>query len=88
MASRVVRCKMILTERNERKSGASEKVVGLKFSVVGSYTKAGLTQEDQDFFKWTPYGELSFGTINYEAAEGLELGTEYYVDIVKAGEGE
>ena len=85
MPSRVVRTKMVLMERNERRTGAAnDKVVGLKFNVVGSYTKADLTPEDVEFFKWTPYGTLEFGTINYDAAEGLEIGTEYYVDVVKA----
>lgn len=84
-SNRVVRCKMVLTERAERGARNAERQVALTFQVVSPYNKDDITPEDKDFFKWTPYGELKFGTINYDAADGLELGTEYYIDIVKAG---
>lgn len=40
--------------------------------------------ENASFFKYTPSGNLEIGTINPEAAAGLEVGQEYYLDISPA----
>jgi hypothetical protein len=37
--------------------------------------------ENASFFKYTPFGELKFGTINPEAAKELIPGKEYFIDI-------
>ncbi|MBR9900420.1 MAG: hypothetical protein GYB19_10220 [Rhodospirillales bacterium] len=37
--------------------------------------------ENESFFKWTPYGELKFGTLNKEASDQFEVGKEYYLDL-------
>lgn len=42
-------------------------------------TKGG--EENEKFFKWTPYGELKIGTVNPEVAKKLIPGKEYYIDI-------
>jgi len=38
-------------------------------------------EENEKFFKYTPWGKLEFGTINSFAAEQLTPGKEYYIDI-------
>lgn len=40
--------------------------------------------ENDSFFKWTPSGQLSMGTINAEAAKQFEVGKEYYLDFTPA----
>ncbi len=39
------------------------------------------SKENEDFFKWTPWGRLDFGTINESAASEFELDKEYYLDF-------
>lgn len=40
--------------------------------------------ENESFFKWTPSGEMRFGTLNEESAAQFEPGKEYYIDISPA----
>ncbi len=42
------------------------------------------SKENEEFFKYTPYGKLEVGTINPEAAKQIEPGKEYYIDISPA----
>ncbi len=51
----------------------------LRFSVV-----INGSPENESFFKWTPSGQLSMGTINEKAAEEFEVGKEYYLDFSRA----
>lgn len=39
------------------------------------------SKENEEFFKYTPYGRIEFGTINIESAKQFEVGKEYYIDI-------
>ena len=43
----------------------------------------GGSPENESFFKWTPYGEISMGTVNSEAAKQFEVGKEYYIDFTR-----
>jgi len=40
--------------------------------------------ENGQFFKWTPYGQLSMGTVNDAALVQFEVSKEYYLDFTKA----
>lgn len=40
--------------------------------------------EDHEYWKWTPAGELHLSTVNPAAWEQLEVGKLYYVDIISA----
>lgn len=40
--------------------------------------------ENEQFFKWTPSGSISIGTINPAAAAQFEVGKEFYVDFTPA----
>lgn len=40
--------------------------------------------ENQQFFRWTPSGQLSIGCVNPAANAQFEVGKEYYVDISRA----
>ena len=37
--------------------------------------------ENEEFFKFTPTGQLCLGTVNEEAIEQFEVGKEYYLDL-------
>lgn len=40
--------------------------------------------ENEDFFKWTPYGVCEIGTINEKFAEKFIPGKEFYIDFSEA----
>lgn len=42
------------------------------------------SHENEQFFKYTPYGEIKIGTINEEVSKQLEIGKDYYVDFTLA----
>ena len=44
----------------------------------------GGSAENEQFFKWTPWGSIKIGTINAQAAEQFKLGAEFYVDFTPA----
>lgn len=46
---------------------------------------AGGSPENDEFYRWTPAGELSLTTVNPGAAAEFEEGREYYVDLTPAG---
>lgn len=81
----VVRCKMALVERKES-SYWGKGVVGLVFRVVTGAGDGDTEQmaEDKRFHDATPSGQLEFATVNMQAAEGLEIGGKYYVDVSRA----
>lgn len=70
-----VRAKFRVTDKEVNEQG--EGSVKLEAVTSGS-------PENDEFFKWTPSGELSMGTINSQALAQFELGDEFYVDLVKA----
>lgn len=74
MSTPVCRAKFRLTARNENQAGYS-----LAFEPVTS----GSPENDQ-FFKWTPWGKVEIGTVNPEAAMGFKVGGEYYLDFTPA----
>lgn len=74
MSAPVCRAKFKLTARNENQAGYS-----LSFEPVTS----GSPENDQ-FFKWTPWGKVEIGTINPEAAMGFRVGSAYYLDFTPA----
>ena len=41
------------------------------------------SEENKQFFAYTPYGTVDFGTVNAEAAKQFEVGKEYYVDFTE-----
>lgn len=44
------------------------------------------SEENKQFFKWTPSGELNVYSVNAAAVDSLKLGAEYYLDITPANE--
>jgi hypothetical protein len=71
----MVRCKMECASKIEDADGAAQ--VTMQVVCCGS-------DENKQFFKYTPGGQLTFSTINAEAAKQIEQGKEYYIDISPA----
>ncbi len=42
--------------------------------------------ENEEFFRWTPYGKIEIGTINPKAIKQFIPGKDYYVDFTKCDE--
>lgn len=42
------------------------------------------SEENKEFFKWTPSGKIELYCINDKAVEQFEVGKEYYVDFTLA----
>ena len=39
------------------------------------------SEENENFFKWTPGGELTLWTVNEEVLQQFNVDEEYYLDI-------
>ena len=42
------------------------------------------SKENEEFYKYTPSGEIKLMTVNVEAAKQFEYGKPYYIDFTKA----
>jgi hypothetical protein len=67
-----VRCKMVCAETRSDENGTH----AVKMRVVTEGNK-----ENEEFFKWTPGGELNLCVLKNQY---FEAGKEYYIDIEQA----
>jgi len=72
-----VRAKFVCNVKTQTMDGYT-----VKFTPVTSGS-----EENDQYFKWTPFGSLEMGTLNPEAAEQFTPGMEYYVDFTPASKG-
>jgi len=42
------------------------------------------SDENSEFFKWTPYGEIKLGLVKPEQAEQFKPDAEFYIDFIPA----
>lgn len=42
------------------------------------------SEENKEFFKYTPAGQVQLSVVNEKAADQFEIGKEYYVDFTPA----
>lgn len=70
-----MRCKFRLESLEKAEDGTSK-------AVWVPVTTGSL--DNQNFFKFTPYGRIEIGTINEAVTESLDVGCEYYVDFTRA----
>ena len=42
------------------------------------------SKENEEFYRWTPGGNILLSTVNEAAASQFEIGKEYYVDFTAA----
>lgn len=68
----MVRAKFVVRSKVETSEGAFE--IALDPVVGGS-------PENDEFYKWTPAGQISLAVLNERAAASFEVGAEFYVDF-------
>jgi hypothetical protein len=68
----MVRCKFKVVQKIEQADGSA---------VIKMQPVCGGSPENEKFFRYTPGGEFNVSTVNTEAAQQLEEGKEYYIDI-------
>lgn len=66
----------------ERTKNGDEEMQTIKLNPV--YANNDPEHENSKFWKYSPSGSISLGTINPAAAAYFELGGEYYIDFTKA----
>lgn len=71
----MVRAKFVVNRISKTLQGGHE----IQMSPVGANS-----EENKEFWKWTPSGQISFNCVNDKAVEQFELGKEYYVDFTPA----
>lgn len=69
-----VRAKFKVETITQNESGSNVKLVPV---VSGS-------EENEKFFRYTPFGAIEIGTVNKDAAAQFSPGDEFYVDFTKA----
>lgn len=72
-----VRAKFICVSKEHDRNVDEEGSVVLEAVINGS-------EENKEFFRYTPSGRIRIGIINKTAFQRFEPGTEYYVDFTKA----
>ena len=70
-----VRAKFKVVGKSETISGGH----GVKLEPVTSGS-----EENKEFYKYTPYGVIELNTINDAASDQFILGKEYYIDFTLA----
>ena len=76
----MVRAKFTCTQKVEKTFGSEDE----KGYDIHLYAVSGGSEEDQRFFKYTPYGEIALGVLNQAAAAQFEEGKDYYVEFKEA----
>ena len=70
-----VKAKMFCNQKEEAHEGT--------FNINLTAVTSG-SEENKQFFKYTPSGNVSLQTINVSAAQEFEIGKEYYVTFKQA----
>ena len=80
-----VRAKFTVIEKSQVKNGATvenaQDIDGYKISMTAVTTGS---PENDNFFKYTPGGNLTLVTVSAAAADQLTVGKQYYLDITEA----
>jgi hypothetical protein len=74
-----VRSKFVCSEISNSSGSTDEngKTIKLGAVIAGS-------DENNEFFRWTPSGSISLTCVSVEASKQFEVGKEYYVDFTPA----
>lgn len=71
----MVRAKFVVDKISKTRFGSHE--------VILAPVSSG-SEENKQFFKWTPGGQISLNVVSDEAVGQFEVGKEYYVDFTPA----
>jgi len=75
-----IRCKFKLDSIKRTANGGAY-IEMFPVSSGSEENKQFYSEENKQFYKYTPSGQLVFGTVNEAVADQLKLGAEYYIDI-------
>ncbi len=67
-----------------REWNTNKELQTIVMSPVTGHGEDGKSEENKEFWAYTPSGEIKLGTVNAEAAAMFELGKSYYVDFTPA----
>jgi hypothetical protein len=81
-----VRAKFYVGEKAERSNHPNPNYPVQTFETVILYPVNGGSEENKNFFQYTPSGKIELGIMNQEAAKQFEVGKEYYVDFTSESE--
>jgi hypothetical protein len=76
----MVRAKFIV-QSNEPNNAAEDQNKANTITLLPVITGS---EENKQFYKWTPGGQIALSTINPEAAAYFVVGKEYYIDFTDA----
>lgn len=71
----MIRCKFIASKKTEVAT-----TTGNEFQVEMTAVTDG-SEENQEFFKYTPSGKIKLGVLEPKQADKFIVGDEYYLDI-------
>lgn len=75
-----VRAKFFVRAKEQTKWGSQAEVVTtIKLNAV-----ADGSEENKNFFKYTPTGTIDLGVVNNSLADNFSIGDYFYVDFTKA----
>ena len=80
-----VRAKFYVTELKQSKNnyGGTD---GEVLTTVRLAPVSGNSEENKQFFRWTPSGTIDLGTVNPDVVKQFHIGDEFYVDFTPANE--
>ena len=76
----MVRCKFKCHYKEEYRDKDTGELTGALVKMSPVYSGS---DENKEFFKATPGGEINFYSVNPAVSEAIEPGEEYYIDIHK-----
>jgi len=82
-----VRAKFYVSEIKKSKNNYGG-VDGELLTTVKLAPVSGNSEENKQFFRWTPSGSIDLGTVNPAVVEQFHIGDEFYVDFSPASERE
>lgn len=66
-----MRCKVVCSMKQPYEDGF----------YLSFYPVSSGSEENKQFFKYTPGGQITFNVLNLDVANNFEVGKEYYVDF-------
>ncbi len=78
-----VRAKFYVSEVKQSKNnwGGND---GELLTTIKLMPVTGNSEENKQFFRWTPAGSIDLGTVNPAVVEQFHIGDEFYIDFTPA----
>lgn len=76
-----IRAKFYVGEKITRASGNKDST---STQVIKLFPVTHGSEENELFYRYTPYGSIELGLLNEETGKKFELGKEYYIDFTLA----